>query len=72
MPADEPKRGTIEILPPGKPGERPDRRRGNAAFRPYSPLDGRAPDAPIVTTDRRARRRAAAEPGRGCLIDLES
>jgi len=71
MNADEPPDWTIEIVPPGGHATRPDRRRSAAAFRPYSPLDGRAPGAEVVTNDRRRRRRGAVEPS-GRRIDLES
>jgi|GEM_PF-3144994 len=72
MSADEPADWGIEIVPPGGQVIRPDRRRSAAVFRPYSPRDGRAPGDPAVTNDRRRRRRATAEPGRGRRIDLES
>jgi hypothetical protein len=72
MPPIDPPDWTIEIVPPGGQATRPDRRRSAAAFRPYSPLDGSKPGAPAVGTDRRRRRRGAADLGRGRMIDLES
>lgn len=72
MPPIEPPDWTIEIVPPGGQAMRPDRRRHAAAFRPYSPLDGNKPGAPVVSTDRRRRRRGAADLSRGRMIDLES
>lgn len=72
MSADEPADWTIEIVPPGSPASRPDRRRGAAAFRPYSPLDGCAPGDTAVANDRRRRRRVTAASGLGRVVDLES
>jgi len=72
MQPTEPPAWTIEIVPPGGQAIRPDRRRSAAVFRPYTPLDGRAPDDVAVVTNRRRRRRAVIEHGRGRRIDLES
>ena len=69
----DPPAWTIEIIPPGGQAIRPDRRRGAAVFRPYSPLDGRLSGDVSVVTDRRRRRRiAAGGQTRGRRIDLQS
>jgi hypothetical protein len=70
MPTAEPPESRIEVLPPDDKCPPPERRRASA-FRPYSHLDGRAPDAPVAPNDRRRRRRAATQEARGRRLDLE-
>ena len=61
----------IEILlPDGWPGRAERRRAPN--FRPYTALDGCAPQSAVVAADRRRRRRPTAIHDLGQLYDLES
>jgi hypothetical protein len=68
--ADQPTPAIEIMLPGGRPGHA--ERRRAPAFRPYTALDGCAPEATAVAADRRRRRRPAATHGRGQRYDLES
>ncbi len=71
MAAMDPLESMVEIIPPGAPITRPDRRRAST-LRPYAPLDGRPPGMPGVVPDRRRRRRVGDNYSRGCRLDIES
>jgi hypothetical protein len=70
-PAMEPPESIVEIIPPGGPVTRADRRRAST-LRPYSPLDGRPAAMPGVTANRRRRRRAVDDGSRGRCLNVES
>jgi len=71
MPPMEPPESVVEIIPPGGPIARPDRRRA-VTLRPYSSLDGLPAAATGSASDRRRRRRAVEDSSRGRCVNLES
>jgi hypothetical protein len=67
----EPPESVVEIIPPGAPVTRPDRRRA-VTLRPYSSLDGRPAAGSGCVADRRRRHRAVDDGSRGRCLNLES
>jgi hypothetical protein len=67
----EPPESCVEIIPPGAPIVRPDRRRA-MTLRPYSSLDGRPAETTGSVSDRRRRRRTAEDGSRGRCLNVES